>query len=41
MKRSGLSEEDAFRRMQKLASQKNQKLIEVARSLVTADEALG
>ncbi len=41
MKRSGLSEEDAFRRMQKLASQKNQKLIDVARSLVTADEALG
>lgn len=41
MKRSGLSEDDAFRRMQKLASQKNQKLIEVARSLVTADEALG
>jgi AmiR/NasT family two-component response regulator len=41
MKRSGLAEDEAFRRMQKLASQKNQKLVEVARSLVTADEALG
>lgn len=41
MKRAGMSEEDAFRRMQKLASSKNQRLIEIARTILTADEAFG
>ncbi|HVW02280.1 MAG TPA: response regulator [Planctomycetaceae bacterium] len=41
MKRSGLSEQDAFRRLQKLASEKNLKLAVIAQMLVTADEALG
>lgn len=41
MKRSGLNEQDAFRRLQKLASEKNLKLAAVAQMLVTADEALG
>jgi response regulator NasT len=39
MKRIKLDEQDAFRRLQKLASEKNLKLIEVARTIVTADEA--
>ena len=41
MKRSGLSEQDAFKRLQRLASDKNLKLAAVAQMLVTADEALG
>ena len=41
MKRSGLNEQDAFRRLQKLASEKNLKLAVLAQMLVTADEALG
>ena len=39
MKRAGLDESEAFRRLQKLASEKNVKLIEIASSIVTADEA--
>lgn len=40
MKRSGLNEADAFRRMQKLASEKNQKLAEIAQVIITAEEAI-
>lgn len=40
MKRANLDEHDAFRRLQKLASEKNKKLIEIATMIVTADEAL-
>ncbi len=39
MLRSGLSEPEAFSRLQKLASRKSQKMIEIARSVVTAEEA--
>jgi len=39
MKRLQLDEQDAFRRLQKLASEKNLKLITVARAIVTADDA--
>ena len=38
MKRAGLDEPTAFRRLQKLASEKNLKLAEVARMIVTAEE---
>jgi response regulator NasT len=40
MKRTGLSEADAFQRLQKLASRKSKKLVEIARSLLTAEEAM-
>lgn len=40
MKRAGLDEHDAFRRLQKLASEKNKKLIEISTMIVTAEEAL-
>src|SRR5262249_34638598 len=40
MKKAGLDEQDAFRRLQKLASEKNKKLIEIAQSILTAEEAL-
>jgi len=40
MKRAGLEEQDAFRRLQKLASEKNRKLVDIASMIVTADEAL-
>jgi response regulator NasT len=40
MKKTGLDEHDAFRRLQKLASDKNRKLIEIAQSILTAEEAL-
>jgi response regulator NasT len=40
MKKAGLDEPDAFRRMQKLASERNLKLVEIARILVTADDVL-
>jgi response regulator NasT len=40
MKRAGLDEGAAFRRLQKLASEKNLKLVEIARSILTADEAM-
>jgi response regulator NasT len=39
MSRTGLSEPDAFRRLQLLSSEKNVKLVEVARMIVTAEEA--
>ena len=39
MKKAGLDEASAFRRLQKLASDKNLKLVEVARMVVTAEEA--
>jgi CheY-like chemotaxis protein len=35
-----LDEHDAFRRLQKLASERNQKLIEIAHIIVTAETAL-
>jgi response regulator NasT len=41
MAKAGLSEHDAFRRLQKLASEKNRKLIEIAQSILTAEEAFG
>lgn len=39
MKRAGLSEPDAFKRLQLLSSQKSRKMIEVAKMLVMAEEA--
>ena len=39
MKRVGLDEPEAFRRLQKLARDKNQKLVEIAHMIVTAEEA--
>jgi response regulator NasT len=41
MKKTGLDEQAAFRRLQKLASERNLKLIAVAHSIVLAEEALG
>ena len=41
MKKAGLDEGDAFRRLQKLASDKNKKLVEIARIILTAEEAYG
>jgi two-component system, response regulator PdtaR len=41
MKKTGLDENDAFRRLQKLASDKNKKLVEIARIILTAEEAYG
>lgn len=40
MKKAGLDEPAAFRRLQKLASDKNRKLIEIAQMILTAEEAL-
>ena len=40
MTRAGLDEQTAFRRLQKLASEKNLKLVDIASMIVTADEAL-
>ena len=39
MKKAGLDEHDAFRRLQKLASDKNRKLVEIAQIILTAEEA--
>jgi AmiR/NasT family two-component response regulator len=39
MKKAGLDESEAFRRLQKLASDKNRKLVEIASMILTADEA--
>jgi two-component system, response regulator PdtaR len=39
MTRGGLTEPDAFRKLQKLASSKSQKLVEIARIVVMAEEA--
>ncbi|MBI1830903.1 MAG: response regulator [Planctomycetes bacterium] len=41
MKKANLSEDDAFRRLQKLASEKNRKLADIAMTLLTAEELLG
>jgi AmiR/NasT family two-component response regulator len=40
MKKAGLDEPTAFRRLQKLASDKNRKLIEIAQMILTAEVAL-
>jgi response regulator NasT len=40
MKKTGLGEQEAFRRLQKLASERNQKLIAIAQMILTAEEAL-
>jgi response regulator NasT len=40
MKKASLDEHDAFRRLQKLASDKNRKLIDIAQMILTAEEAL-
>ena len=39
MKKAGLDEHDAFRRLQKLASDKNRKLVDIAQMILTADQA--
>jgi two-component system, response regulator PdtaR len=39
MKKAGLDEPAAFRRLQKLASDKNRKMIEIAQTILTAEEA--
>jgi response regulator NasT len=39
MKKARLSEQDAFRRMQKLASDRNRKLVDIAQMILTAEEA--
>jgi response regulator NasT len=39
MKKASLDEHDAFRRLQKLASDKNRKLIDIAQMILTAEEA--
>ena len=41
MKRSNLDENSAFRRLQKLASEKNLKLIDLSKIILTAEEAMG
>ena len=40
MKRGGLDEQDSFRRLQKLASEKNRKLVDIARMILVAEEAV-
>lgn len=40
MTRAGLSEPDAFRRLQKLSSDKNQKMVQIAEMIITAEEAM-
>jgi response regulator NasT len=40
MKKAQMDEQAAFRRLQKLASEKNLKLVELARIILTAEEAL-
>lgn len=40
MKKAGFDEHDAFRRLQKLAKDKNRKLIDIAQIILTAEEAL-
>lgn len=39
MKRAGIDEPEAFRRLQKMARDRNQKLVEIAHIIVTAEEA--
>jgi len=40
MKQAGLDEEEAFRRLRKVARDRNQKLVEVARIILTAEDGL-
>ena len=40
MKRARLDEAEAFRRMQKLASEKSRKLVEIATAILVAEEAV-
>jgi len=40
MKQAGLDEPAAFQRLQKLASEKNRKLVDIANMILTAEEAL-
>ena len=40
MKKTGLEEHEAFRRLQNLANEKQKKLVDVAQMIVTADSAL-
>jgi response regulator NasT len=39
MKRASLDEHEAFRRLQKMASERNRKLADIANMIITADEA--
>ena len=39
MKRAQLDEPAAYRRLQQLASERNQKMIDVANTILTADQA--
>jgi response regulator NasT len=39
MKRPGLDEQEAFRRLQRLASERNRKLVEIAGVILTSEEA--
>jgi response regulator NasT len=41
MKKAGLGEAEAFRRLQKLASDRNKKLVDIAHMILTAEEAFG
>jgi two-component system, response regulator PdtaR len=41
MKRAGLDEPEAFRRLQKLASEKSRKLVEITQKILVAEEAVG
>jgi AmiR/NasT family two-component response regulator len=41
MKRTGLAEPEAFRRLQHLASRKSRKLVEIAQMIVIAEQAVG
>jgi response regulator NasT len=40
METAGMEEPAAFRRLQKLASEKNRKLIDIAQMVLTAHEAM-
>jgi response regulator NasT len=40
MKRAGLDEQEAFRRLQKTASEKSRKLVDIARMILVAEEAV-
>ncbi len=40
MKRAELEEQDAFLRLQKHSRVKNEKMVEIARMIITAEEAL-
>ena len=41
MKKTGLDEHEVFRRLQKLSRDQNQKMVEVARMILRAEEAFG